>query len=119
MTAAMAFAMACNCSNLQSHAVSAINKDTPVKPIHQDIDPCGKCRSCKKIISKNHPDIHIVKPSGDILKVEQIRSLCKKLVLKPYEAMIRLAIIADAHKLNPEAGNTLLKTLEEPPDRTI
>lgn len=120
MTAAMVFAMSCNCSNIQLHAVHSPNKDTPTdRPIRDNIEPCGKCRSCKKIISKNHPDIHVIKPTGDILKVEQIRALCQKLVLKPYEAIIRLAIIADAHKLNSEAGNTLLKTLEEPPDRTI
>jgi DNA polymerase-3 subunit delta' len=54
-----------------------------------------------------------------MIKVDQIRALCGKLALKPYEAATRFAIITDAHKLNPEAGNTLLKTLEEPPDHTV
>lgn len=120
-TTAIAFAMACNCIKLQTHSVvNSSNKDAPADKLgHNDIEPCGRCRSCKKIISKNHPDIHIIKPSGDILKVDQIRELCRKLVLKPYEALIRLAIIADAHRLNAEAGNTLLKTLEEPPEHTV
>jgi DNA polymerase-3 subunit delta' len=39
--------------------------------------------------------------------------------MKPYEAEYRIAMISDAHLLNPEAGNALLKMLEEPPDRTI
>ena len=41
------------------------------------------------------------------------------LAMKPYEARYRVVIISDAHALNPEAGNSLLKVLEEPPDRTI
>jgi DNA polymerase III subunit delta' len=119
-TAATAFAMACNCIKLQEHSVNASNKDALVDRLDNNvIEPCGRCRSCKKIISKNHPDIHIVKPSGEILKVDQIRELCRKLSLKPYEARIRIAVIADAHRLNAEAGNTLLKTLEEPPDHTV
>ncbi|MDM8550894.1 DNA polymerase III subunit delta' C-terminal domain-containing protein, partial [Desulfobacterales bacterium HSG2] len=41
------------------------------------------------------------------------------LSMKPYEAKIRVAIIANAGAMNPEAGNALLKVLEEPPDRTV
>jgi len=120
-TTAMAFAMACNCSNLQkgyqakrSDAISGT-----IKTECSQIEPCGQCRSCKKIISGNHPDIIMLQPSGAMIKVDQIRALCSKLVLKPYEASTRFAIITDAQKLNPEAGNTLLKTLEEPPDNTV
>jgi len=119
-TAATAFAMACNCIKLQKHSVNSSDKDIPAARLDNNvIEPCGRCRSCKKIISKNHPDIHIVKPAGDILKVDQIRELCRKLALKPNEARIRIAVIADAHRLNAEAGNTLLKTLEEPPEHTV
>lgn len=67
----------------------------------------------------NHPDFHLVEPSGKMIKVDQIRALCRKLALKPYEAATRVAVIINAQALNPEAGNTLLKTLEEPPDRTV
>jgi len=118
--AATAFAMACNCIKLQERSVNSFDNDTPADNLdHNAIEPCGRCRSCKKIISKNHPDIHIIKPLGDILKVDQIRELCRKLALKPYEARVRLAVITDAHRLNAEAGNTLLKTLEEPPEHTV
>jgi DNA polymerase-3 subunit delta' len=41
------------------------------------------------------------------------------LAMKPYEARYRVVIISDAHTLNPEAGNAMLKVLEEPPDRTV
>ena len=54
-----------------------------------------------------------------MIKVDQIRALSDRLTLKPYEAAKRVAIITDAHKFNTEAGNTLLKTLEEPPEHTL
>jgi DNA polymerase-3 subunit delta' len=41
------------------------------------------------------------------------------LSLKPYESKTRVAIISDAHAMNPEASNALLKMLEEPPDQTV
>jgi DNA polymerase-3 subunit delta' len=81
--------------------------------------PCGKCPSCKKILSCNHPDIISISSAGPIIKVDQVRALCARLALKPYEARKRFAIIPEAHKLNAEAGNTLLKILEEPPGHTV
>ncbi len=76
---------------------------------------CGICPSCKKIDSGNHPDLVFVEPSGAFIKIEQIRALRNEFALKPFEGNRRIAIIADAHTMNPEAANTLLKILEEPP----
>lgn len=115
-TAAMAFAAACNCSGLKK---SPVRQPEINAPDSDGPDPCGQCLTCKKIISGNHPDIILVEPAGAIIKIDQVRALCTRLVLKPYEARKRFVIISDAQKLNPEAGNTLLKTLEEPPDHTV
>lgn len=76
---------------------------------------CGVCPSCKKIDSGNHPDLVFVKPLGTFIKIEQIRTLRKEFVLKPFEGNRRIAIITDAHTMNLEAANTFLKILEEPP----
>ncbi len=100
-SAAMMFAMAGNCL-----------EDSMA-------DPCGVCRSCRKIQSGNHPDIILIEPSGPFVRIEQIRFLCQTLSMKPYEARMRVVILADAQAMNPEAGNALLKMLEEPPDRTV
>ena len=81
--------------------------------------PCGKCRPCRKILSGNHPDYHHIIPQGPLIKIERIRELINILSMKPYEATIRVIIIAEAQTMNPEAGNALLKLLEEPPDKTI
>jgi DNA polymerase III subunit delta' len=60
-----------------------------------------------------------VSSAGAMIKIDQIRELCQTLAMKPYEARVRVVIIADAHTLNPAAGNALLKMLEEPPARTV
>jgi DNA polymerase III subunit delta' len=81
--------------------------------------PCDSCKSCRKIDSDNHPDVIRVKPSGPFIKIGQIRDLCQTLAMRPYEARIRVVIIAEAEAMNPAAGNALLKILEEPPAGTI
>ena len=108
------FAMACNCD-----AAIPEGRDLKASVDHHKIDvPCGECRSCRKIRSGNHPDIIFIKPSGPFIKINQIRDLCRTLIVKPFEADQRIVIISDADAMNPEAGNALLKVLEEPPDRT-
>ena len=112
MAAATAFAMACNCLTVQP-GVESHNAHAP--PHTAALPACGRCRACKKIKSATHPDILYVKPTGDTIKVKQIRDLLDTLALKPFEAQTRVVILQDAQALNPSAGNALLKALEEPP----
>ena len=105
---AVAFAMACNCAG-----------EIP-SPIRQETSSsCGICKPCRKIEAGNHPDIIRVKPSGPFIKIDQIRSLCQTLAMKPYEAKRRVVIMTNAQEMNPAASNALLKMLEEPPVSTI
>ncbi len=121
---AVAFAMACNCtgdnfeteSELRNSRVAGGHSTTNRPRI---VNPCGNCKSCRKIESENHPDIIRVKPSGVFIKIDQIRALCRTLTMKPYEAGMRVVIISDGQAMNPAAGNALLKVLEEPPPGTI
>jgi len=110
--AAIAFAMLCNCINKEQ--LKEKNSHTNNKTV-----PCGKCVSCNKIISGNHPDIILIEPSGSFIKIIQIRDLSSTLTMKPFEAKLRIVIISDAQTMSTEAGNALLKNLEEPPDKTI
>jgi len=116
IAAATAFAMACNCPADQSGVES---RAAHAPPGTDALPACGRCRSCKKIKSANHPDILHLKPSGDTIKVKQIRDLLGTLALKPFEAQTRVVILQDAQTLNPSAGNALLKALEEPPADTL
>lgn len=118
-SAAQLFSMVCNCADVASQ-VSTIRKPSDQAAVRGEIiGPCGQCRPCRKILKSIHPDVILTRPTGSFIKIDQVRDLCRKLALKPYESRFRFAIIAEADSLNPEAGNALLKMLEEPPDRTI
>lgn len=110
---ATSFAMTCNCTG----TAAVKHPDQPAGP--SGLAYCGTCPSCRKILAGNHPDILRVKPATRHIKIDQIRSLIENLAMKPYEAQLRVVIIAEAQSLNPSAGNALLKVLEEPPDRTL
>jgi DNA polymerase III subunit delta' len=81
--------------------------------------PCGKCPPCRQIQSDKHPDVPLIEPQANLLRIDRIRELLATLTMKPFSARHRVVIIAEAHRMNPEAANALLKMLEEPPDRTM
>jgi DNA polymerase-3 subunit delta' len=117
-SAAQLFSMVCTCADIASQ-VSTIRNSSNQDAVYEEITgPCGQCRACRKIIKGTHPDVILIKPAGSIIKIDQIRALCQKLAFKPYESRFRFAILIEADSMNPEAGNALLKMLEEPPERT-
>jgi DNA polymerase-3 subunit delta' len=87
--------------------------------------PCRACRACRLVDSGNHPDLHRLAPegAGDQLKIGDpkhpepgtVRHVIGELALLPVEGGARVAVIERAHRLNEDAQNALLKTLEEPP----
>ncbi|MEZ4599461.1 MAG: DNA polymerase III subunit delta' [Syntrophotaleaceae bacterium] len=80
---------------------------------------CGDCAACRKVDHNNHPDLHLLEPDGATIKIEQIRTLQKELSYRPLEGTRKICLIDGAEKLNPAAGNALLKTLEEPTRDTL
>lgn len=87
----------------------------------QEEDACGKCLSCLKYSSGNHPDFLEIKPQGSAIKINQIRELKKTLTYPPFEARYRVILVKDIHLTmrRKEATNSILKTLEEPPANTV
>ena len=90
------------------------------------VDSCDKCPSCLKIEKRIHPDLFILEPKKSsptareaVLKIDEIRELQKKLLYLPYEGNTKVAIINNAECMNPQAANSFLKTLEEPPTKTL
>ena len=80
---------------------------------------CGTCLACRKVDSGNHPDLQFIRPEGSLLKIGQIRELQKQIIYEPLEARRKIYILADTERMNPEAENCLLKTLEEPPAASV
>ena len=82
-------------------------------------DPCRKCPSCIKIQNLAHPDLLLIEPEKNIIAIETIRNTKKFVGFKPFEGDRKIIIINRADKMTKEAANSLLKTLEEPPQDTI
>jgi DNA polymerase-3 subunit delta' len=106
-----------------------------------DGDACGTCSSCLRTghardslaelreqakvaeepLASNirlHPDLLLVEPAKDTIRVEQARAIASEVAERPFEGRGRAVIINDAHRLTDQAANALLKSLEEPPSGT-
>lgn len=81
-----------------------------------DNNACDKCSSCIKFNSDNNPDFVIIKPDGNSIKISQIRDMQDNVYKKPIVSNKKVFIIDDSDKMTEEAQNSLLKTLEEPPE---
>ena len=88
--------------------------------------PCATCRQCQRITSALHPDVRIIgleaARSGRLrtqISIEQVREIQRDASLLPYEGRSRVFIFESAERLSGEAANSLLKTLEEPPENVI
>jgi DNA polymerase III subunit delta' len=82
-------------------------------------EACDQCLSCRKIRDGFHPDVLLLEPENQTLKVEQVRQMQKDLAYRPYEGRRRVCIITAADRMAPNMSNILLKTLEEPPLHTV
>ena len=91
-----------------------------------DLAACGVCPSCRQMQAGTHPDYLTVgpPPGKSVLPIDVFvgppdrrgrEGLCHDLSLRPMASQRRIAVIDDAHLMNAESANALLKTLEEPP----
>ena len=98
-----------------------LNCQNPVKTGGVTTDCCDACLSCRKIDHDTHADVHWARPESKsrIVTVEQTRELMREIQLKPTGAEYKVAIIAGADRFNVQAANAFLKTLEEPPGKSV
>ncbi|MEJ6400235.1 DNA polymerase III subunit delta' [Nicoliella lavandulae] len=80
----------------------------------KDGRPCGKCNECMRIASHQHPDVVIVEPDGNSIKIDQVRMLKAEFSKSAVEGNQKAFIIYGADKMTTEAANSLLKFIEEP-----
>ena len=69
----------------------------------------------RRVEARTHPDLRIVEPLGEMIRIDEIRALHHDLHMRPFEAARRVYLLLDAHRLNEDAADALLKDLEEPP----
>ncbi len=101
----------------------------PVKRGHAAVDCCDHCLNCQKIEHGNHADVFWVRPESKSrqIRIGQIvrrddspaRVLLDAVNLKPTESQYKFGIIVAADRMNEAASNAFLKTLEEPPPRSV
>ncbi len=101
----------------------------PARRGHAAVDCCDRCLNCQKIEHGNHADVFWVRPEsrsrqiriGQIVRREESppRVLLDAVNLKPTESQYKLGIIVAADRMNESASNAFLKTLEEPPPRSV
>lgn len=115
MMLAEAFAQALQCENLEEKIAAAQGGHS------EEIEPCMECHSCKQAMGKNQPDIVYVRhEKPNTISVDDIRAQVNNdIVIKPYSSKHKIYIIDDAEKMNVQAQNALLKTIEEPPAYAI
>ncbi len=86
------------------------------------VRPCRECRSCRMAMAGTHPDLIEIGPDPErataVISASQARGIVAALQLQRHSARQRFVIIDPADLLTEEAGNILLKTLEEPPEGT-
>ena len=80
-----------------------------------------ECVSCHKMLTDNHPDYHELGEDLKVksIKIEEIRKAIEESSLKPYEGSWKVFVVLQAGRMTPDASNAILKTLEEPPARTV
>lgn len=97
-------------AKILSKAVNCLNP--------QDGNPCNECEICREINSGNLIDV-IEMDAASNRRVENARDLIDSVKHPPYKARYKVYIIDEVHMLTTEAFNTLLKTLEEPPEAVV
>jgi len=104
----------------------------------QDCLACGRCESCHWLSQGNHPDYREIvpeaaseeedegeesaksdKPKSLVIKIDQVRAVADFVSLTTHRDGYRVLLIHPAEAMHPAAANALLKTLEEPPPRTL
>ncbi len=88
--------------------------------------PCGKCKHCRRIDIEDdgvfHPDFVFVRRDSrkreTVIPVDKVRALLRTAQVSPFEARGQVFVIVEAEALHPAGANVLLKTLEEPADRS-
>ena len=69
----------------------------------------------RRVETRTHPDLYVLEPLGEMIRIDDVRALRHDLHMRPFEAERRVYLVLDAQRMNEDAADALLKDLEEPP----
>src|SRR5690348_14542454 len=72
-----------------------------------------------RVERRTHPDLYVLEPLGDQIRIDDIRTLRRDLHMRPFEAQRRVYLVFGADTMNEDAADALLKDLEEPPEYAV
>jgi DNA polymerase-3 subunit delta' len=72
-----------------------------------------------RVERRTHPDLYVLEPVGDQIRIDDIRGLRSDLHMRPFEASRRVYLVFGADTMNEDAADALLKDLEEPPSYAV
>ncbi len=125
---AISLAKSLNCSAKDNLPLSTFHKG---ESAGFNDDFCGECRNCKDIDNLSHADVFLIEPRGPeykggevdhvsgIIKIDAVRDIQQRLYYRAARGGKKVCIVDGAEKMNREAANAFLKTLEEPPKDSI
>ncbi len=73
----------------------------------------------ERVARGTHPDLYVLEPVGDQIRIDDIRALRRDLHMRPFEAQRRVYLVLAADTMNEDAADALLKDLEEPPEYAV
>ena len=73
----------------------------------------------RRVLSRSHPDLYLLEPLGEMIRIDDIRALRHDLHMRPFEGDRRVYLVLDADRMNEDAADALLKDLEEPPSYAV
>ena len=80
---------------------------------------CGECPACHTVMAGTHADVREIVPEGLSIGVKEVRSTIDVAARRPTTARWQIVIVEDADRLTEQASNALLKSVEEPAERTV